>query len=194
MLLPLTTFAQLKPEFGVKTGLNYSNSKLVTQASGISDDNMYRVAYHMGIFTRFNLHDKYSFIPELYISSKGYRLEESTVRLTYLSLPVLLAYNPIERLKVLLGPEISFRLSSILKDDSGTIKANEFWDNKIDISGSIGLAYVILESLEMHLRYSHGFSSVIDDLNITDENATPIDEKVKLKNRTFQLGVSYTIW
>ena len=77
LLLGLTQqgFAQDKRDvaFGLKAGANLTNISF--SAEGF--DSRYRLAYHAGVYGQTEFAKRFLFSPELLLSVKGYRAEES---------------------------------------------------------------------------------------------------------------------
>lgn len=69
-------YAQQNFNFGFRGGLNYTNNVLVTDESSLSDENEYRVSYHVGIISSIELTDKFSVSPELLFPVKDTNLKE----------------------------------------------------------------------------------------------------------------------
>lgn len=204
LLLHGVLLSQISPEFGAKAGLNYSCNRIVTDADGISDDNMFRTSYYAGFYTRLNVSSKIFFSPEILFSSKGYRFDrgvsvnnnnqEGAIQLNYLSLPLIVGFQPIKHFDIYIGPELSYRLSSKAKYDKETIDVGSTWNTDFDLGISFGVSSMILEKVSIELRYTHGFLSVIRDFLLTDEYGNPLDDKVSWQNRTLQLGIKYKLF
>lgn len=206
-LLPQIIVAQSKPELGVKAGLNYTNNKINENTEGTIDNRAYKPGYYLGVFANFGINDKFSFSPELQFSNKGFKSEEydagindqgtitvpeNTLQLNYLNVSTLLAYDPIENLSILVGPEFGYRLSAKIKEGSQKTNVEEFYDQKWDVGAAAGAKYSLMDNLALEFRYTHGFSSIIKELLLTDALGQPTGEKApKFQNRTFQLGIAY---
>ncbi|MGB3777486.1 MAG: porin family protein, partial [Tunicatimonas sp.] len=113
-LVTSSAFAQLN--YGIKGGASLTGMAL--EYLGISNA-QYRLSYQAGVYGVQSVSERVFFRPELMYANKGFRAEtpsvtvgnpdESfTMRLHYLSMPLLAGYSLSKRLFVLLGPEISY--------------------------------------------------------------------------------------
>jgi opacity protein-like surface antigen len=204
LFILLSTFGCVKAQtqFGIKAGVNYVNNVAVNAPDGINDDTKYRPGYHAGIFGRLEYSNKLSLRSELLFSNKGYKFDgeanaqpsgDGSMHLNYINLPLLVGYEIVDKLTFMLGPELGYLLSAKSKFESETIDVKNIWDNDFDFGLSAGANYSISEKFAVEIRYSHGLSSVIKDITITDESGLPTGETVKFLNRTFQLSAAYQL-
>lgn len=203
-LIFLTTLECVKAQtqLGIKAGVNYVNNVIVNSPDDSNQDNQYRLGYHAGVFGRIMLTNKLFLRPELLFSNKGYKSDgqpdaqpsgEARLHLNYINLPLLVGYEIVDNLTFSLGPELGYLVSAKSKFATETIDVKNAWDNDFDFGLSTGVNYSISEKLAIEIRYTHGLSSVIDNVMITDENGEPTDHNMKFQNRAFQLSVSYRL-
>ena len=86
----LTSFAQVS--FGVKAGVNFSDSYFKNRPSGIpasAFETETALGFHVGLFGSIKLTDKLHFNPELQYSQRGLRSSSKTYSINYLELPLL---------------------------------------------------------------------------------------------------------
>lgn len=197
MVIASPSLAQV--DFGLKGGLNIVNNKTVGPTPEYTDNRKFRPSYHLGVFTIIPFKDRFFVQPEFLFSNKGFKFapkngrDAGNLHLNYLNLPILIGYQPVERLNLLLGSEIGYLLTAKTKRDSRTEDVSIFWNNKFDFALAVGISYSIIEKINVGLRYNHGFSSVIKDIFVRDKFGQLTDQKVKLQNRTFQLSLGYKI-
>ncbi len=184
---------------GAKGGLNYVNNVISQNNLGFVDDGEYRLGYHLGFFTFLNLSDKLTFAPELLFSSKGFRFEDDgsglsrdgAVHLNYVNMPVLLGYKMQEKINLLAGFELGYLVSARSKLYTGTVDVSGIWNDKLDFGAAVGLRYFLTKSFPLELRYTHGLTSVIKDVTLTDANGLVIENNAKFQNRALQFSVGY---
>ncbi|MDX1371646.1 MAG: porin family protein [Nitrososphaeraceae archaeon] len=182
-------------------GVNMSNVKNYDQGpesvNGIENSGDLKLGWHIGGGAAISLSNKLSFNPELQFSSKGFREDAEpsgklTISLIYLNTPLLIHYQLIDRFSVILGPELGIKLASRVRTNGFGSSANEFYDNLFDLGFTVGAAYKINEQMNLSLRFTHGFATVIKDLYYTDTGSG--FEQIKFFNQNLQLSLSYDIF
>jgi hypothetical protein len=125
MTLGTGAFAQYSNSyFGVKLGLNASH---LVNPDGFYEglDVSHRNGFAGGIYYNMGFGDRFSIQPELLYSSMGTNFATKSninpsfdrdLKLDYLSVPVLLKYNPTWRLGLFAGPQFDFLLNSDLEN------------------------------------------------------------------------------
>ncbi|MEP3387275.1 MAG: porin family protein [Reichenbachiella sp.] len=192
------SFIAYSQNIGIKAGLNYVNNIMDPNTNGVNDNNSFRIAYHFGIYGKFFVEDKFFIQPELLYSNKGLTFDETSstskanLHLNYINLPVLFGYQLTENFVLAFGPELGYLVSAKSKFDSQTTNVDEIWNNKFDFGLAIALEYNLSEKFNLGLRYTHGLTSVIKDIGMTDEIGNPIGE-ANARNRSFQLSIGYRI-
>ena len=67
-------------------------------------------SFHVGVFSKLKLSDKFDFIPELQYIRKGYHYKSSyskgDILLDYIELPLVISYKPISFLAIEAGPSV----------------------------------------------------------------------------------------
>jgi opacity protein-like surface antigen len=202
LIIILIPFSQVMSQhnLGIKAGLNYVNNVVVpNDNSSLIKDNEYRIAYHLGFYSKFNFNKKIYLNTELMFSNKGCKFKKDNsssggnLHLNYLNVPILFGVKMIDKLAILAGPEVGYLISAKSKVDSQTIDVSEIWDNKIDFALAGGANYFLSESIGLDIRYTHGLSSVIKDAQIRDEFNNPIGNNLKLQNRAIQISITYKL-
>lgn len=203
-LFALAENARAQTKFGFKAGINYVNNVYVNTPNGSNGENKYRLGYHAGVFGNIGISNKVFLRPELLFSNKGHKFDGSAtfqpagdgaVHLNYFNLPLLVEYHLFDRLYLLAGPEFGYLVSAKSKFDSETIDIKNSFDNDFDFGLATGLSFALNEKFTIDARYTHGLSSIVEPIQLTDNMGNPITNKdeVKLQNRAFQLSVSYLI-
>lgn len=161
---------------GIRFGYNFAN------LSGDIPDSETLTAFHVGAFTDFKLKKRLYLQPELMFSIQGsgfsYESEGDTddtdLRLSYLNIPVLLAYHVNNKLRITGGPQIGVLMGA--KDGGKDIIDNV---ESYDIAFSVGVAYRIYNDIRLSARFNQGFVSVSSQ----DEN--------NWKHNVFQLSLGF---
>src|SRR5687767_13114373 len=104
LLISVYSFGQLS--LGVKAGLNVNDIAIKDALPGMEMEKKASMGFHVGVYTQLAISKKFSFIPELQFSQRGYKYlfsSDSRVNMNYLELPLLLSYSPVEFLNIDLG-------------------------------------------------------------------------------------------
>lgn len=199
-VVPFVLSAQPSFRYGLRGGLNYCNLDLRSKSSDSEWPSDYRLSYHVGMVSKYSLNDRISISPELLFSSKGYKEENDeisgTISYNYLSLPIFINYNFLKFLSISAGPEFNYMVAAISHHKS---QKNNFMDfyrtygNRFDFGFEAGISVNFSDKLSASVRYFHGLSSLLDDMQTTDENGTLVTSQAKLQNRSFQLSFAYLI-
>jgi hypothetical protein len=165
--------------FGLKAGLNFANQDFEAEGFSISPDA--RTAFHVGAFATIMFSETFGFQPELMYNGAGSKWkafgDEATIKMDYLSLPLLLRYQPIELLNLHAGPQFSYLLSAEadgedFKDDAENLEIGLAFGAGVDLPMGIGFT----------ARYVLGLSNAMAD---------SFGEDVTVKNNIIQLSVTF---
>lgn len=187
-----SSFSQV--DLSVKGGLNYTN--IIVSNPTSSEGENFKIGFHLGISSEFEITEKIYITSELLYSLKGFKPEggsgsNAKVNFNYINSPVLLGYNLSKRINVHLGPEFGYLFSAKFRGDSNTADINDFYNNNFDFGVAVGLGFSITEKLSSQFRYVHGLTSVVKDAVFTDDGKNVAE--VKYYNRAFQLSLSYKV-
>jgi hypothetical protein len=167
-------FAQEKPVFGIKGGLNIAT---FNPEGNENYDSKFGV--HLGALAHIHLAKQWALQPELVFSQQGAEFSavigsgervETEFKANYINLPVMIQYMFDNGFRLETGPQLG-----VLVSDEELLK-------KTDISWGFGLSYLTYSGLGVGARYNLGLSNINDFI---PEN--------KLKNSVFQLGVFYML-
>ena len=104
---------------GLKLGANFANQKFSTDGIDFSPSS--RTSLHGGFFLTVMVSETFGVQPELLYNSVGSRIDfggdDLVQQLDYLTVPVLLRYNPVSIFNVHAGPQFGFLLSAKQKMD-----------------------------------------------------------------------------
>lgn len=172
IVLAILGFANVNAQeinFGIKGGLNFAD------ITGDKTGDMGTVtAFNFGIMSEIAITEKFSFQPELLYSGQGYSINDDTVALSYLNIPLMGKYYLTKGLSLEAGPQVGFLISA--KNDKTDVK-NLF--NTLDFGVNFGLGYKLNNGLNFGARYNLGLT----DINKRDG--------FTYKNSVLQLSIGY---
>lgn len=165
---------------GFKFGVNVSNVK----SSG-GNDFTTLVNFNTGIIAKLKLKDKFMLNTELLLSNKGFNTllipsGTTATNLTYLSVPVLLEYQPTKKFYFQLGPEFNFLINARMKNNNFNERVSENYNN-FDLAIAGGIGFNIFRNFYLETRYSLGLSQINKNENVFGS----------YKTRTFQVNLIY---
>lgn len=188
LLAALFASSTLMAQFhiGVKAGAN------ITKIDGQSFKDKFRYGYHVGGFAEIGFGNKFGIQPEVLFNQyrtsvdsnykslyqNVFNSDQSSVKLSYLSIPILLNYKLLGNFLTLqAGPQFG-----ILMDQEKNLLqngGNAFSDGDFSLVGGVQLK---LSSLRVSGRYVVGLN-----------NINEIDNQDKWKNQAFQLSVGVAL-
>ena len=170
---------------GLKVGSN------INKISGQSFKDEFTYGYHAGAFLQVGLGSKWTIQPEILYNqvntdtsnrfSELYKLSVnkiSNIKLSYLSIPVLLNYNLGNNFALQAGPQFGI----LLDQNRNLLQNGKDAFSKGDFSMLAGVQ-IKLSSLRIYGRYVIGLSNLND-----------IDNQDKWKSQSIQLGLGLTIF
>lgn len=157
---------------GVKAGVNFANQSI----TDISTDS--KTGFLAGGYLVINFSETFGLQPEVLFSSVGSELPDGTSDFSYLTVPVLLRWKPMEFLSFEAGPQFGFLLNAEHDGDdiADDIKNSDFG---LAVGGTVHLPL----GFNASLRYVWGFTNVSDLGNDTE-----------IKNSMVQLAAGWTIF
>lgn len=185
---------------GIKGGWNLSTVRDIPQ--GVEDfDINNRNGFHLGGFTEWYLGENVAIVGELLFSGKGTTLtfvdslqvkRESTVKLHYITLPLLLqvAIGPVN---LQAGPEFGLQVDQDIQGynaENGAFNES-FWDNNFDMS-VVGGATFNVGNLFVGARYGLSLNK-FGEYTKTDVQGNPDGRGTYGKNSFWQLSVGFRI-
>jgi hypothetical protein len=165
---------------GLKAGVNISNQKFTGNSTSISADA--RVGYHAGGFLSIMFSNSFGVQPELLFNSVGSKGEvlgiDEVRRFSYLTLPFMFKYNPVDIFNIHAGPQISTLLSA--KREIGNNESTIEDIKPVEFAVGVGMGLDLPMGLTAAVRYNVGLSDVNDD-----------DNAGELNNNYLQLSLGY---
>ena len=180
LLITTASFAQ-NFSAGIKAGANFSN---FTGGDFDAVKKKAIVGFHGGGFLNFSF-GALSLQPELLVSTQGARIDSANKsydwKVTYATVPVLLKFRSAGGFYLEAGPQVGFKLSENVSDE--TIKD---FAKGLDLSAAAGLGFQTKGGLGIGARYLVGLSKVGDF--DPPKNIDP-----DFKNSVIQVGAFITL-
>jgi hypothetical protein len=167
--------------FGIKSGVTLSNvSTDFSQKGSLT-------SFHLGGFMEALYSEKIAVQPEILYSEQGFKFGDgdsnTTFKLSYINVPVMIKYYVVKDLYVEAGPQIGFLNTAklILEQNENTTTQNvkDALRNN-DLSLSFGAGFNIKNQFNIGARYNLGLT------NFLNKELYP-----NLKNRVLQFSVGY---
>ncbi len=186
--------------FGVKGGVNLAS------ALGDGADKMYKdinsvTQYHFGAYAQIGVTNRFSIQPELLYQRKGFKVkgeesfaagsttatvgDEKSIKLSYLSVPVLFVFNVFENVALQVGPQASYLLN--LRDGSESLSPNAYRYKSFDV-GVVGGVEAKLEFLRLGARYDYSLTDLRNSGKFTVSDIS-YEAQSDIRNGVFQVYV-----
>ena len=186
--------AQVK--FGLKAGGMLSN--VAAEGIGLSSSGNQaetKFSYLTGVAAILPIHQHFRVHAELLYSNKGalgdiYGRDYSN-NYHYLSLPLLLRYQVIDRLSVGIGPELDYLFGVYQRSEAGSSFPMSSYYKPLDLGINLDVQYDLLDKLSLGLRYNLGVYDITERLEGTTFEGTPFVVDSNVYNRSLQLSLFY---
>ena len=185
LILPLLLFVQFASAqvgFGPRAGIN------LVSAAGKNSSAMFRFGLHLGAYAKIPVAENLVFQPELLYSIRGYGYYtgygyNSTQRLYYLDVPLLLNYGTSEGVHFIGGLQPSVLLGAKYIDNGNTTSKGKNKDDyrTMDVAAVVGVGYQAEEGFNADLRFGYGLFPLLSD-----------DSPNRIHSFCFQLTAGYT--
>jgi opacity protein-like surface antigen len=182
--------AQSPVRFGVKAGVNIAN--IIKDDGNNNFDTEGKVGFNAGVTADIPLTQSVSFTPEVLFSQKGYKQTGNNFEFSrttnFIDIPILASVRLASTLDLVVGPQVSFLMSTKNKLESGSTTIETSYDNESDnfkkslLGGVIGARYGITENIDIHGRYALDFQK-------NNENGTA--NTPEFKNQVWSFGLGY---
>jgi len=173
--LPQDTAVKKKPAvkekitYGIQVGYNVSSVTNSTTTS-FGDNNFSqhsKSGFNGGIFVEVPLSPMFHLVPELNYSLKGFKAVTDQGNFTrnynFIDLPVLVKFFPVPHFYLYLGPQVSYRISTIDTWTDNTADFTKYERRNNDISkfyagGVVGIGVDVTKHLIFNVGYSTDFT------------------------------------
>jgi hypothetical protein len=187
-----------KIKYGLTIGFDVANSHVTNRLKGDDSRVFYpMLAYNINGFIGYKSQSFWGLsIEPGFIQKGGFRKNvisyssgvmyqgDISYRLNYIQFPILANLFINNKLYFSIGPELSYMLSAKAKFDSFSTDITSSYDNKFELSGTIGVNYSIWKNIDIGIRYNHGLTYV-SKIQWTDLYWNYIGES-KVYNQYFQ--------
>ena len=161
--------------FGLKAGLNVSSLS--------NSDTNSKAGFYGGVFANIPVAQDFSVQPEVLYSGMGAKAKANSdvkLNMDYIAVPVMLQYNALPNLYVEAGPQFSFLVSAIGKDNNGSVDVKDGFKT-FDFGLGLGAGYYFTPNIGVNVRYVAGLTDVVKNRIGGDSS----------KNGVFQVGLAY---
>lgn len=179
--------------FGIKLGTSLTTLGTYAVAGVGSYNYNYRAGFQGGFYAGIPIAAKFYLMPQVLFTQNGGNIEialnghTSAIKtgINYLSVPVLIAFKPVQKLTVSAGPEVDFLLSQTTSRYSDS----ELYDKNTDkqsyrkslIGANLGIGYNLVGNLGINANYMFSFKSAVKDFPFLKN----------MENRGFAFTLSY---
>lgn len=171
---------------GIKAGANFANQNVDMDGFDFSPKS--RTSLHVGFFATIMVSETFGIQPELLYNSVGSKIdiagEDAISKINYLSIPVMLRYNPVPVFNIHVGPQFGFLLSAEDEYDGQSVDAKDDY-KQLDLGLGLGAGVDLPMGIGLSARYVLGLSNIAD---------TDGQQGFKLTNSVIQLSVSYKLF
>ncbi len=169
---------------GLKVGANFANMKFDSDFGGISFDA--RTSFHFGGYLNLGVSETFSIQPELLYNSVGAKIDDNALKTNYLSIPIMIQYNPVPVFNIHAGPQVGFLLSAKADDGDESVDVKDQYKG-LDLGLGFGAGVNLPMGLGITARYVLGLANIMDDGDLDAGDVT-------VKNTAFQVSVSYKLF
>lgn len=188
--------------FGVQSSSIVSMQRFVIeppQNDEIKDYYGPLLTYSLNGYISLRINDKWSVSLEPGFIRKGEIVtsdpddQDDDIKLlfNYSQYPILGHYHISERLFVSAGPELSYLHKVKAKSIDLDKEISDFYEKKIEFSGTVGLGYNIVKYLDIEIRYNHSFNS-FQEISLTNLEGDILGN-IKRYNQFVQLLLRFKI-
>ena len=161
-----------------------------------------RFSYLAGAVLTLPIHNRWSVQAELLYSKKGMQsgfvialnqTSRTYDNLHYLSVPLLMRYQPIDRLSVGVGPEIGYLLGAYQRSSLLGSRPEKAQYEPLDVAVNLDVQYTLLNKISLGLRYNVGLYDVGRRYELVPffGNGEPSVIDYTFYNRSLQLSLTY---
>ncbi|MHB1145986.1 MAG: porin family protein [Lutibacter sp.] len=149
--------------FGIKGGYNLAS---VRNSDG--DETDQRPGFHIGFFGESSLNNFLAIETGLTYSQQGYKIENSSYRLTqkidYINLPLMLKLYPTKVFYLEAGPQIGYAISHKEEIETFVIdNTNTYEPNSFDWGLNFGVGFKSETGIILGARYQYGLGKIYEE-------------------------------
>jgi len=178
-----------KVKFELMGGLNVSN---VVNVNNYNFSTGTLAGFNAGVGIEAPFGYGFAFEPEVLYSGKGFSANTSTgqfnQRTNWIDVPLLLKFKPTPYFNFVVGPQISFLLSTQNTFINGyTAQTQTLYNNAVDgynktlIGGVVGVGFELSPNLELRARYT---------IDLQSTAITGVSDIPQYNNQVWQIGLA----
>jgi hypothetical protein len=171
--------------FGLKAGVNLANQQYKSGGFSVSPDGL--LGFHVGGYATIMFSENFGLQPELMFSSVGSKFDfgggdEMVSKFSYVTVPIMLRYQPIEILNIHAGPQIGILAGAKAEVDG---QSEDIENTKgLEVAAGFGAGIDLPMGIGFTARYVLGLTNIM-------EEGDPDFGDVTVKNNVFQISVTY---
>lgn len=147
--------------FGFKIGANVSHMNFSKGSPPLPIETTWQTGITFGLIMNLPICNRLFFQPEYSYSQTGGKIKNSdtSYKFNYLSLPLLLKFDLLEKLSLIAGPQFDILINAKkLVKGTALNTTHDTEERSIGITG--GIEYQLIDPLSLTLRYMNGFNHI----------------------------------
>lgn len=196
MMTCLISHTQAQLRMGIKAGGAISSIHTFQTSENYPEaklNQLYnnKTGIQFGFFMQNKIANKWLLQPELLWLNRGAGIGKGyKLHYNYISLPILVGYQPFEQLSVLFGPNIALLGSANYKSNGYKTNIKSDLHSNVDVGINIGIDYQLKNCIGFGMRYNQGLVTS-KKIGISGVEGN-VDEHISYKNHGLQFYMSYT--
>lgn len=204
--------SQLKVKAGTNVAslrgeLNTTLNNYIADNYDYEETTKSKISFYAGVGYTINFAEKFSITPELLYSQMGanakefHRNRRTSYTHNYLSLPIFVEYEIIEKLKIGVGPQFNYLLKATYDINYEIIPVElhggslygpgeeTVLHNTMNYGVIAGASYTFVDNLSFEVRYYLGLNNLYNQDKLPRfSNSTTTST---MRNQAFQIGLAY---
>jgi opacity protein-like surface antigen len=200
-LLFISANIQAQTSIGIKAGGSLSDVHIknnILDFIGLNSIFEATPGFHGGLSIHTQLHEDIQLVSDLLYAQKGFKATapfisqaNATITFHYVSLPVMVYYEALDRISLGAGAEISYLVEARSKALGASLDISDAW-KEVDFGLNFGIKFDATENIWIEGRYNLGLSPLMN-LGFTGNTGLPIDTALKMTNRVAQVSIGYRL-
>jgi hypothetical protein len=155
-----------------------------------------RITWYGGISANFDVKEQFFIRTELLYSLRGYHVPPSAttfkgnISYSYLSVPLLAGYKPLQKLSVMVGPELGYLLKAKSKDAVNNADITHIVNYRFTVDGNAGISWELTPELLVETHFLVGLTPLYN-VFFTDPQGNITGSSRDGFHRVWQLGLVY---
>jgi len=147
--------------FGIRLGVAISHPNFAKGSPPSDFKTIWGAGLTGGFFLNVPVSENLTIQPEYIFRQMNSEITESktSLRFSYLSLPVFLKYRIVKKLNLLAGPQFDLLIKAERKTNGETTDITRDTEER-SIAAVVGLEYNFWKTMALDVRYIHGFNHI----------------------------------